>query len=1182
MWGKETEGYREHAQVPLYCITLSAAARLPFQVRRFGTMLYCATTGEAIIERGAAAAQTQKWTATDNMIYGGLLCDDVGLGKTLSVLTLCAYDRAMRESGAVADDATREAALSSLNRFWQVAARHRVARSPSLAFNTDVLRWGFGAGIFHAGTAPHTVQPTRLPRTTLVVVPLSIATQWIDELRKFYPSASYVLFYGAKRTDYTVHDLQRADFVFTTYETLSTHLRQETDGVRYWLSRSADAADDKACADAIARGWPTCWPSQVNAALQAFAASTVWSQLSDEADLHFRDFSRSRGYVLHVHGVADAETSAQNQWGQTPGGHGARSGGGGRGRGWGAAASVSLSSNDDAPPLPPQPNDWELRYMGPHGFPGFHCPAFTIFVHAFGDPAPSDNADSSARQDAYRRLFANTRSPVSDVFLDGLWELLKGYSASTYATQVTASYSLPAGLFNDTPEDHNTESFLALLFKSEARYPMSDHIRRLFVRHVLLPSLWQPLKQYWTEIQPHYAAVSAAENTGRMPLRILDLLFRRVVLDESQKCGAKSLFHLLLGERRWVVTGTPLNNNKTQTLSAALSFLGMNSAAQLLSNRPLPNLCRHGWLLRHDGNNGNGGVPHANTRYSRMLCVVKARFEVRMKLPFRMEPEYCDAECCFCASCMQNIAYGVVERSEAGIPLECRRCGNIRFPDDLPCLANALMEILALAMVRHSRTQQVSRELHLSPVRYNTHRVDLTADEMQLYDRVARMVMRVAARLHRQGVLSSRMGLAMQWVQQLCRLCLHPSRVGDTELLRSDIEARIVRGAHIIGDDNSLDLAQFSATFVTVTAEEALKWAQSLASSTRERANAPFKQPNTTTTTGNSVRGVPEETVAALNDLKADPPLLPLCGVCMDNMVAPTLLNCLHMFCKECVIGVIDASRSYAGNVNPKCPYCRDRKSMLAEKRVITAGHSQKVNGEPAPPTAVEASVTPPGAASAPDFDVDGALARVGDGSRVRAFVNLVQQIWESEPSDGVLVFSKYPAFLQLTHDAVQAAGYAPHMVCGASTLAQRQRVMRALQQPGGAVPPVPHRILFVTSRSANAGLNLTFANHVIFLEPNLNPAMEQQAVGRVHRFGQLKQVTVHHLYAPRTIEDIIYHRSVRLRVQTAQQVAAGDAATEQPYLANASELQRYTQFGRIAPTEMFLLLEYPVPAQHA
>ncbi|KAL7701280.1 hypothetical protein NQL31_006367 [Lotmaria passim] len=61
-------------------------------------MLYCATTGEAIIERGAAAAQTQKWTATVNIIYGGSLCGDVGLDKALSVLALCAHGRAMRWS----------------------------------------------------------------------------------------------------------------------------------------------------------------------------------------------------------------------------------------------------------------------------------------------------------------------------------------------------------------------------------------------------------------------------------------------------------------------------------------------------------------------------------------------------------------------------------------------------------------------------------------------------------------------------------------------------------------------------------------------------------------------------------------------------------------------------------------------------------------------------------------------------------------------------------------------------------------------------------------------------------------------------------------------------------------------------------------------------------------------------
>lgn len=44
-------------------------------------------------------------------------------------------------------------------------------------------------------------------------------------------------------------------------------------------------------------------------------------------------------------------------------------------------------------------------------------------------------------------------------------------------------------------------------------------------------------------------------------------------------------------------------------------------------------------------------------------------------------------------------------------------------------------------------------------------------------------------------------------------------------------------------------------------------------------------------------------------------------------------------------------------------------------------------------------------------------------------------------------------------------------------------------------------------------GISLTAANHVFLMEPAFNPALEDQAVGRAHRMGQTRPVTVKKFY---------------------------------------------------------------------
>ncbi|KAK7075567.1 hypothetical protein SK128_005040 [Halocaridina rubra] len=65
--------------------------------------------------------------------------------------------------------------------------------------------------------------------------------------------------------------------------------------------------------------------------------------------------------------------------------------------------------------------------------------------------------------------------------------------------------------------------------------------------------------------------------------------------------------------------------------------------------------------------------------------------------------------------------------------------------------------------------------------------------------------------------------------------------------------------------------------------------------------------------------------------------------------------------------------------------------------------------------------------------------------------------------------------------------------------------------------------LLLPISSGAN-GLNLIEAQHVILVEPILNPASELQAIGRVHRIGQSKETFVHRFLVRGTIEERMHH----------------------------------------------------------
>ena len=64
--------------------------------------------------------------------------------------------------------------------------------------------------------------------------------------------------------------------------------------------------------------------------------------------------------------------------------------------------------------------------------------------------------------------------------------------------------------------------------------------------------------------------------------------------------------------------------------------------------------------------------------------------------------------------------------------------------------------------------------------------------------------------------------------------------------------------------------------------------------------------------------------------------------------------------------------------------------------------------------------------------------------------------------------------------------------------------------------------VLLLSLRAGNVGLNLTCATRVFLLDPWWNPAVEEQALARVHRFGQQHPVVATRIIVKNTVVENI------------------------------------------------------------
>lgn len=126
-------------------------------------------------------------------------------------------------------------------------------------------------------------------------------------------------------------------------------------------------------------------------------------------------------------------------------------------------------------------------------------------------------------------------------------------------------------------------------------------------------------------------------------------------------------------------------------------------------------------------------------------------------------------------------------------------------------------------------------------------------------------------------------------------------------------------------------------------------------------------------------------------------------------------------------------------------------------------------------------------------------------------------QLPESEPPLKSVVFSAWTSHLDLIEIALRDRGLTGYTrLDGTMTLAARNKALDAFRDDNNIT------ILLATIGSGGVGLNLTAASHVYVMEPQYNPAAVAQAIDRVHRLGQTREVTTVQFIMKESIEEKI------------------------------------------------------------
>ncbi|KAI0037045.1 SNF2 family N-terminal domain-containing protein, partial [Vararia minispora EC-137] len=146
------------------------------------------------------------------------------------------------------------------------------------------------------------------------------------------------------------------------------------------------------------------------------------------------------------------------------------------------------------------------------------------------------------------------------------------------------------------------------------------------------------------------------------------------------------------------------------------------------------------------------------------------------------------------------------------------------------------------------------------------------------------------------------------------------------------------------------------------------------------------------------------------------------------------------------------------------------------------------------------------------------------DSAKVRKILKLLEEIDARAdgdsglPNEKTIVFSQFTSMLDIIQVFLRARGMKYVRYDGSMSKDQRETSINKIKSDKEI------KIILISFKAGSTGLNLTACNNVILVDLWWNPALEEQAFDRAHRFGQKRDVNIYKLTIEKTVEERILH----------------------------------------------------------